>query len=102
MDVNWSPDRRFLLLRHQWILTEVLDAATGERIARFPALSRAVTPVLAELYSPDLRVKAVSALTTWEFRPVPPPDETPAAESLTRTLRKTGLEFRGVDLVAAP
>ena len=102
VDVKWSPDRRSLILKHGWIATEVLDAATGERLARFPGLSRAVTPVLAELYSPDLRVKAVSAQTTWEIRPVPPPDDRPAAESLAQTLRKTGLEFRGVDLVAAP
>jgi WD40 repeat protein len=102
VDVNWSPDRRFLILKHGWIATEVLDATNGERLARFSGLSRAVTPVVAELYSPDLRVKAVSALTTWEIRPVPSPDETPAAESLARTLRKTGLEFRGVELVAAP
>jgi serine/threonine protein kinase/WD40 repeat protein len=102
VDVNWSPDRRFLILKYGWTATEVLDAATGERLARFPGLSRAVTPVLAELYSPDLRIKAVSALTTWELRPVPPPDERPAAESLAATLRRTGLEFRGVDLVAAP
>jgi serine/threonine protein kinase/WD40 repeat protein len=102
VDINWSPDRRSLILKHGWIATEVLDAATGERLARFPGLSRAVTPVLAELYSPDLRVKAVTTMTTWEIRPVPPPDETPPAESLARTLRKTGLEFRGVDLVAAP
>jgi len=30
------------------------------------------------------------------------PDETPAAESLARTLRKTGLELHGADVVAAP
>jgi hypothetical protein len=102
VQVDWSPDTRAVLLKHGWIGTEVLDAATGERLARFPALSRAVTPVLAELYSPDLKVKAVSTLTTWEIRPVPQPDETPAPESLTRTLQRTGLELRGVDVVAAP
>jgi serine/threonine protein kinase len=100
--VNWSPDRLSLILRQTWSVTEVLNVATGERLARFQALSRAVTPVVAELYSPDLRVKAVSALTTWEIRPVPPPDNTPAAESLARTLQRTGLAFRGVELVAAP
>jgi len=47
-------------------------------------------------------VKAVSTMTTWEIRPVPPPDQRPAAESLAETLQKKGLEFRGVDLVAAP
>jgi serine/threonine protein kinase len=102
VQISWAPDRRSLILRHGWIASEVLDARTGERLARFPGLSRAVTPVLAELYAPDLRVKAVSTLTTWEIRPVPQPDETPAPESLTRTLQRTGLELRGVDVVAAP
>jgi hypothetical protein len=102
VDINWSPDQHSLILKQGWTATEVLNAATGERLARFPGLSRSVTPVLAELYSPDLRVKAVSTLTTWEIRSVPAPDETGAAESLGRTLRRTGLELRGVDLVAAP
>ena len=102
VEVNWTPDRRSMILRQSWSATLVLDAATGERQGWFPGLNRAVTPVLAELYSPDLKVKAVSTQTTWELRPVPPPDETPAAESLARTLRKTGLELRGVDFVAAP
>jgi len=56
----------------------------------------------AELYTPDLRWKSVAADTTWDTRPVPQPDATPAAESFVRTLRKTGLEFRGVEVVAAP
>jgi hypothetical protein len=87
---------------HGFNATEVLDVGTGERLAWFGALSRAVTPIRAELYSPDLRVKSVVAQTTWDIRPVPQPEETPAAESLARTLQRTGLEFRGVEVVAAP
>jgi serine/threonine protein kinase len=100
--IFWSPDQRALVLVHGYNATEVLDAATGERLAWFQTLSRVVTPVLVELYAPDLRTKGVAAETTWDFRPVPQPDETPAAESLVRTLQRTGLEFRGVELVAAP
>jgi hypothetical protein len=101
--IFWSPDGRALSLVHGLNATEVLDVGTGERLAWFQALNRAVTPVRAELYSTDLRFKSVAGETTWEFlRPVPQPDETPAAESLARTLRRTGLEFRGVDVVAAP
>jgi len=100
--IFWSPDGRALSLVHGLNATEVLDVGTGERLAWFGALNRAVTPVRAELYTPDLRVKSVVAQTTWDVRPVPQPDETPAAESLARTLRRTGLEFRGVDVVAAP
>jgi len=40
--------------------------------------------------------------STWELRPVPSPDEAPAAESLARILQRTGLAFRGVEVVAAP
>jgi hypothetical protein len=100
--IFWSPDGHALSLAHGLNATEVLDVGTGERLAWFQALNRAVTPALAELYSPDLRLKSVAAEKTWDTRPVPQPDETPAAESLARTLRRTGLEFRGVELVAAP
>jgi hypothetical protein len=100
--IFWSPDGRALSVVHGFNATEVLDVGTGERLAWFGALSRAVTPIRAELYSPDLRVKSVVAQTTWDIRPVPQPEETPAAESLARTLQRTGLEFRGVDVVAAP
>jgi WD40 repeat protein len=100
--IFWSPDGRALLLVHGYNVTEVLDAATGERLAWFQALSRVVTPVRVEQYFPDLRMKGVAGDTTWDVRPLPQPDETPAAESLARTLHRTGLEFRGVELVAAP
>jgi WD40 repeat protein len=100
--IFWSPDGRALSLVHGLNATEVLDVGTGERLAWFQALNRAVTPVRAELYTPDLRLKSVAAERTWDTVPVPQPDETPAAESLARTLRRTGLEFRGVELVAAP
>ncbi|HET6984517.1 MAG TPA: serine/threonine-protein kinase, partial [Myxococcaceae bacterium] len=100
--IFWSPDGRAVLLVHGYNVTEVLDAATGERLAWFQALSRVVTPVRVEQYFPDLRMKGVAGDTTWDLRPLPQPDETPPAESLARTLRRTGLEFRGVELVAAP
>jgi tRNA A-37 threonylcarbamoyl transferase component Bud32/WD40 repeat protein len=100
--IFWSPDGRALSLVHGLNATEVLDVGTGERLAWFQALNRAVTPVRAELYTPDLRLKSVAAATTWDTRPVPQPEETPAAESLARTLQRTGLELRGVELVASP
>jgi len=99
---RWSPERRALLLQHGYMATEVLDWDTGERLAWFEALSRVVTPVRAEVYDNDLRGKGVVSTTHWERRPVPPPDEEPAAQSLVRTLQRTGLAFRGVELVAAP
>ena len=79
----------------------MLDASSGERLAWFQVPGRTVT-VAAELYSADLRVKAVTTQTSWEIRPVPQPDEETAAQSLARTLQRTGLAFRGVELVAAP
>jgi len=82
--------------------TEVLDTRTGERLAWFQGLRRAVTPVRAELYAADLRSKGVAADKTWDVVPLPQPDETPADQSLARTLQKTGLQLRGVELVAAP
>jgi WD40 repeat protein len=100
--IFWSPDGRALSVVHGLRATEVLDVGTGERLAWFQALTRAVTPVRAELYTPDLRLKSVAAATTWDTRPVPQPDEGPAAESLARILKRTGLTFRGVEVVAAP
>lgn len=38
----------------------------------------------------------------WGVRSVPRPDGEPAAQSLARTLQRTGLAFRGVELVVAP
>jgi hypothetical protein len=99
---QWSPDGRMILLRHGWHATSVLDARSGERLAWFPTFSRPVSAVHAEQYSPDLSIKAVVTETRWAHRPVPPPDPTPADESLARTLRRTGLALRGVELVAAP
>ena len=98
----WSPDGRAVIVNQGWHSTQVFDAETGERIAWFPTLSRPVSPVAAELYTPDLRVKAVAAEQTWEIRSVPPPDQAPADESLDRALTRTGLVFRGIELVAAP
>jgi eukaryotic-like serine/threonine-protein kinase len=100
--IFWSPDGRALLLFHGWSATEVLDVHTGERLAWFPTLNRAVTPIRAEFHSPDLKVKSVATQTTWDTRQVPQPDETPAAESLARILQRTGLAFRGVEVIAAP
>jgi hypothetical protein len=99
---RWSPERRAVLLEHGYMATEVLDTETGERLAWFEAHSRVVTPAAAEIYSNDLRTKAVASMTHSEFRPVPQPAEEPAAQSLARTLQRTGLVFRGVQLVAAP
>ncbi|HZX41409.1 MAG TPA: WD40 repeat domain-containing protein, partial [Myxococcaceae bacterium] len=52
--LRWSPDGRRLLVGHGFSATEVLDAGSGERLASFQALRRVVTPVVGELYSPDL------------------------------------------------
>ena len=41
-------------------------------------------------------------MTHWDTRPVPPPVDEPAAESLDQALRRTGLTFRGAELVASP
>jgi hypothetical protein len=99
---RWFPQRHALLLEHGYLATEVLDWNTGERLAWFEAPSRVVTPVRAEIYANDLRTRWAVSATHWETRPVPPPDEEPAAQSLARTLQRTGLAFRGVQLVAAP
>jgi len=99
--VAWSPDGRAVLVSHGLAATEVLDLGTGERVGWFQALPRSVTPVRAEVYGSDLRLKAVAAEKTWDQVWLPQPDQTAADQALARTLQKTGLEFRGVELVAA-
>ena len=99
---QWTPDGRAVLLRYGYHSTEVLDARSGEKLARFQTFGPPVSPVRAEQYSSDLRIKAVVAAQTWGYRPVPPPDPTPADESLARTLQRTGFTLRGVELVPAP
>ena len=101
-DISWSPHERELVVTHGLSATEVLDATTGERIAWFPALRRVVTPVLAELYAPDMRTKGLAAEKTWDTVAIPQPDETPPRQALDRVLKRTGLQFRGVELVASP
>jgi len=73
-----------------------------EGLAWFQGLRRAVTPVRAEAYGADLQSKGVAADKTRDAVPLPRPHETPADLSLARTLQKTGLQLRGVELVAAP
>ena len=99
---RWSPQRHTLLLEHGYMATELLDWNTGERLAWFEALSRAVTPIRAEIYANDLQTKWAVSATYWETRPLPPPDQEPAEQSLARTLQQTSLVFHGVELVAAP
>jgi hypothetical protein len=67
-----------ILFFRGWSATEVLDVRTGERLAWFQTLNRAVTPILAEFHSPDLKVKSSASQTSWDTRSVPRPDETPA------------------------
>jgi tRNA A-37 threonylcarbamoyl transferase component Bud32 len=101
-DVQWSPDGRALLVSYGLLATEVLELRSGERLAWFQGLRRVVTPVRAEAYSADLTWKGVSAETTFDYVPLPKPDEAPPEQSLARILKRTGLEFRGVELVASP
>src|SRR5262249_42150350 len=99
---QWSPDGHAVILRHGYSATTVLDARSGEPPARFQPFARPVSQVDAEQYSSDLHIKAVVAGKTWAYRLVPPPDSTRADESLARTLQRTGLILRGVELIAAP
>jgi WD40 repeat protein len=99
---RWSTERHALILEHGFLATEVLDVDTGERLGWFEVLSRVVTPVEAEVYTNDLRAKAVASETSCDYRLVPQPDEESAETSLANTLQRTGLELRGVQLVAAP
>ena len=96
-DVRWSVDRQSLVVQYSGLGTELFDARTGERLARFLAMG-----TWASELRPDLRAKLVLSPSNWNMRPVPPPVTAPPAESLARTLQKTGLALDGVELVAVP
>ena len=77
--------------------TDVFEAATGARLARFPA-----SGAMASLVRSDLRVKLIASESNWDFRPLPQPVTDSPAQSLARTLERTGLALEGVEVVAAP
>ena len=93
---RWSADARVLLV---WdgLGTEMFDADTGARLARFPA-----TGAMASFVRPDLRARLIASESNWDFRPLPQPTTESPEEGLARTLEKTGLALEGVEIVAAP
>ena len=93
---RWSLNATALLV---WdgLGTDVFEAATGARLARFPA-----SGALASLVRPDLRVKLIAGETNWDFRPLPQPVTDSPDQGLARTLQRTGLALEGVEIVAAP
>ncbi|HET6984767.1 MAG TPA: WD40 repeat domain-containing protein, partial [Myxococcaceae bacterium] len=93
---RWSTDGGALLV-HYGLGTEVLDAHSGARLARFPA-----NGVSASVLRPDLRAKLVASASNWDLRPLPAPVSDSPAESLQHTLRKTGLALEGVEVGAGP
>jgi WD40 repeat protein/tRNA A-37 threonylcarbamoyl transferase component Bud32 len=98
--LRWSADGRAFVLQYETLGTDVLDAGTGERLARFLA-GALVSPVAVTL-QPDLQAKLIASDTRWERRPVPQPVTESPARSLARTLERTGLASQGVEIVAAP
>jgi WD40 repeat protein len=98
---RWSADGRVLLIGSETLGTELLDARTGERLARFLTTKLSGRPV-ATYVRPVLRAKVVMNRTHWERRPLPGPATESPAQGLTRTLERTGLVLQGVELVAAP
>ena len=95
--LHWSVDQQALVVQYQGLGTELFDARSGERLARFSAVGN-----WASMLRPDLRAKVVVGPSSWDLRPVPQPVSDPPEESLAKTLRKSGLALEGVELVAVP
>jgi len=95
--LRWSVDRQALVVQYEGLSTALFDARSGERLARFLAVGSWASPL-----RPDLRAKVVVGPSSWDLRPMPQPVTDPPAESLSRSLRKSGLALEGVELVAAP
>jgi len=96
-ELHWSVDERTLMVQYEALGTELIDARTGDWLARLPGTRAGVLTV-----RPDLGAKVVNNEANWELRPLPGPARDSPAESLASTLKKTGLALKGVDVVAAP
>jgi hypothetical protein len=92
-----SADHRSLLLDHYLSGTLLVDAATGELLARFPG-----EPGINSTVRPDLRAEVLVSNTNWDLLPLPPPASDSPADGLAKTLRTMGLALDGAEIVAAP
>ncbi|HET9158308.1 MAG TPA: WD40 repeat domain-containing serine/threonine protein kinase, partial [Myxococcaceae bacterium] len=96
-ELSWTSDARSILVQYAGVGTELFAAHDGARLARFPVIGS-----VASLVRPDLRASLMIGENSWELRPLPQPATDSPAETLARTLRKTGLALEGVEVVAAP
>ena len=95
----WSGDGSIVTVAYQGAGTLLLDAGTGELLARVVAGRSGVGASQVNVL-PSLRARISRGPRSWTLLPLPGPDTTPPAESLRRALAEGGFRLRGVEIEA--
>jgi len=97
--VGWSADGAIVTVAYQGAGALLLDARTGELLARLVG-GRAGVGASQVNVLPSLRSRISRGPRFWALIPLPGPDTTPPAESLRRALAEGGFRLRGVEIEA--
>jgi len=97
--VGWSADGSIITVAYQGAGAVLLDARTGEKLARIVA-GRAGVGASQVNVLPSLRASIARGPRSWALLPLPGPDTTRPAESLRRALQEGGFQLRGVEVEA--
>ncbi|RPH72088.1 MAG: hypothetical protein EHM78_04695 [Myxococcaceae bacterium] len=97
--VGWSADGSIVTVAYQGAGALLLDARTGEALARIVA-GRAGVGASQVNVLPSLRSRISRGPRFWALLPLPGPDTTLPEESLRRALAEGGFRLRGVEIEA--
>ena len=93
----WSEDGSIVLLTYAGAGEALLDARTGESLARIRVGSSGATASQVDVL-PSLRYRLARSARTWTLSRFPAPETSSPDESLRRALAEGGFRLRGVEL----
>jgi serine/threonine protein kinase/WD40 repeat protein len=96
--LGWSVDGSIVTVAYEGAGALLLDARTGEKLARIVASRAGVWASVTVL--PSLRFRVARGPRSWVLRPLPSPDTLSPQESLRRALAEGGLRLHGVEIEA--
>jgi hypothetical protein len=96
--VAWSVDGSIVTVAYQGAGALLLDARTGEKLARIVAYRTGIGASVTVL--PSLRFRVARGSRTWVLRPLVRPDTLAPQESLRRALDDGGFQLRGLEIEA--
>jgi hypothetical protein len=97
--IGWSVDGSIVTIAYQGAGALLLDARTGESLARVVAGRSGVGASQVDVL-PGLRFLISRGPRSWALRPLPRPDAVSPQESLRRALSEGGFRLRGVEIEA--